>query len=114
MSFILQAEAAAAFNFLTQSNQDDLMVRQIDNAWPNVFRAAQLIPAVAYIQANRLRYELTLQFNELMSDIDILIVPSFSNQLLITNLTGHPCVVIPNGSYAVSYTHLTLPTNREV
>ncbi len=100
LSFILQAEAAAAFNFLTQSNQDDLMVRQIDNAWPNVFRAAQLIPAVAYIQANRLRYELTLQFNELMSDIDILIVPSFSNQLLITNLTGHPCVVIPNGSYA--------------
>ena len=100
LSFILQAEAAAAFDFLTQSNQDNLMVRQIDNAWPNVFRAAQLIPAVAYIQANRLRYELTLQFNELMSDIDILIVPSFSNQLLITNLTGHPCVVIPNGSYA--------------
>ena len=55
LSFILQAEAAAAFNFLTQSNQDDLMVRQIDNAWPNVFRAAQLIPAVAYIQANRLK-----------------------------------------------------------
>jgi Asp-tRNA(Asn)/Glu-tRNA(Gln) amidotransferase A subunit family amidase len=100
LSFILEAEAAAAFNFLTQSNQDDLMVRQTDNAWPNIFRAAQLIPAVAYIQANRLRYELTLQFNELMSDIDILMVPSFSNQLLITNLTGHPCVVIPNGSYA--------------
>jgi hypothetical protein len=76
------------------------MVRQIDNAWPNVFRAAQLIPAVAYIQANRLRYELTLQFNELMSDIDVLVAPSFSQQLLMTNLTGHPCVVIPNGSYA--------------
>ena len=100
LGFILQAEAAAAFDFLTQSNQDSLMVRQIDNAWPNVFRAAQLIPAVAYIQANRLRYELTLQFNELMSDIDVLVAPSFSQQLLMTNLTGHPCVVIPNGSYA--------------
>jgi len=100
LGFILQAEAAAAFDFLTQSNQDSLMVRQIDNAWPNVFRAAQLIPAVAYIQANRLRYELTLQFNELMSDIDVLVGPSFSQQLLMTNLTGHPCVVIPNGSYA--------------
>jgi len=99
LGFILQAEAAAAFDFLTQSNQDSLMVRQIDNAWPNVFRAAQLIPAVAYIQANRLRYELTLQFNELMSDIDVLVGPSFSQQLLMTNLTGHPCVVIPNGSY---------------
>ena len=100
LGFILQAEAAAAFDFLTQSNQDSLMVRQIDNAWPNVFRAAQLIPTVAYIQANRLRYELTLQFNELMSDIDVLVAPSFSQQLLMTNLTGHPCVVIPNGSYA--------------
>ena len=99
LGFILQAEAAAAFDFITQSNQDSLMVRQIDNAWPNVFRAAQLIPAVAYIQANRLRYELTLQFNELMSDIDVLVGPSFSQQLLMTNLTGHPCVVIPNGSY---------------
>ena len=100
LGFILQAEAAAAFDFLTQSNQDNLMVRQIDNAWPNVFRAAQLIPAVSYIQANRLRYELTLQFNEIISDIDVLVAPSFSKQLLITNLTGHPCVVIPNGSYA--------------
>ena len=42
----------------------------------------------------------TLQFNELMSNIDVLIILSFSNQLLITNLTGHPCMVIPNGSYA--------------
>ena len=35
-----------------------------------------------------------------MSDIDVLVAPSFSQQLLMTNLTGHPCVVIPNGSYA--------------
>ncbi len=101
LGFVLTAEAAAAFDELTRSNQDDLLTRQIVNAWPNVFRSARLIPAVEYIQANRLRYLLTLQFNEMMADIDVLLTPSFGgDQMLMTNLTGHPCVVIPNGSYA--------------
>ena len=56
---------------------------------------------VEYIQANRLRHLLTVQFNEMMKDIDVLIAPSFGGpQLLMTNLTGHPAVVLPNGSYA--------------
>ena len=100
LGFILSAEAGAAFDELTRSGKDSLLVRQIKNAWPNVFRASRLIPAVEYIQANRLRHELTLEFNDMMKDIDVLIAPSFSKQLLMTNLTGHPCVVLPNGSYA--------------
>jgi Asp-tRNA(Asn)/Glu-tRNA(Gln) amidotransferase A subunit family amidase len=100
LGFILSAEAGAAFDELTRSNRDSLLVRQIIDAWPNVFRASRLIPAVEYIQANRLRHLLTLQFNEMMADIDVLIAPSFSDQLLMTNLTGHPCVVLPDGSYA--------------
>jgi len=100
LGFILSAEAAAAFDELTRSNQDDELTRQIINAWPNVFRSARFIPAVEYIQANRLRYLLVQQFNEMMADIDVLIAPSFGgDQLLMTNLTGHPCVVLPNGSY---------------
>jgi len=100
LGFILSAEAGAAFDKLTRSNRDTLLVRQIKNAWPNKFRASRMIPAVEYIQANRLRYQLTLQFNEIMKDIDVLIAPSFNIQLLMTNLTGHPCVVLPNGSYS--------------
>lgn len=100
LSFILTAEAAAAFDDLTLTNADDQLVRQIKNAWPNVFRSGRFIPAVEYIQANRLRYQLTQAFNEMMKDIDVLIAPSFQgDQLLMTNLTGHPCVVLPNGSY---------------
>ena len=53
MSFILSVEAAAAFDELTRSNRDDLLVRQIKNAWPSVFREARMIPAVEYVQANR-------------------------------------------------------------
>jgi len=34
----------------------------------------------------------------MMDDIDVYITPSFGgDNLLLTNLTGHPCVVLPNG-----------------
>jgi len=98
LSFILGAEAAAAFDELTRSNKDDLLVRQIKNAWPNVFRQARMIPAVEYIQANRARTLVMEAMAELMSKIDVYAVPSYGgNNLLMTNLTGHPAVVLPNG-----------------
>ena len=101
LAIILTAEASAAFDELTRSGKDDELVRQIKNAWPNTFRSGRFIPAVEYIQANRLRYQLVQDFNTMMADIDVLISPSFEgDQLLMTNLTGHPCVVFPNGSYA--------------
>ena len=98
LSFILNAEAAAAFDELTRSNRDDLLVRQIKQAWPNTFRQARLIPAVEYIQANRVRTLLMEEMAEKMKGIDVYIAPSFGgNNLLLTNLTGHPAVVVPNG-----------------
>ncbi len=100
MSFILSAEAGAAFDELTRTNQDSLLVRQIKNAWPNTFRASRFIPAVEYINANRLRSVLVDQMNEMMSDIDVLLTPTYAGpQLLFTNLSGHPALVFPNGSY---------------
>jgi Asp-tRNA(Asn)/Glu-tRNA(Gln) amidotransferase A subunit family amidase len=96
ISFILSAEAAAAFDELTRSGRDDLMVRQTRDAWPNVFRASRLIPAVEYIQANRLRHLIIQDMQKL--GVDVWISPSFGgSNLLLTNLTGHPCVVLPNG-----------------
>jgi Asp-tRNA(Asn)/Glu-tRNA(Gln) amidotransferase A subunit family amidase len=95
---ILMAEAAAAFDDLTRENLDDLLVNQRRNAWPNLFRTARFIPAVEYIQANRVRYQLIQQMHALMRQYDVVVAPSFGgNQLLITNLTGQPCVVVPNG-----------------
>ena len=62
------------------------------------FRAAQFIPAVQYIQANRLRYKLIQEMYAVMKQYDVIISPSLSgNQSLLTNLTGNPCVVVPNG-----------------
>ncbi|MFQ5511908.1 MAG: amidase, partial [Candidatus Krumholzibacteriia bacterium] len=98
LGYILSAEAAAAFDELTRSNRDDLMVRQIKNAWPNVFRSSRFIPAVEYIQANRLRYTIIQEMEKIMTGVDVYVSPSFEgNNLLLTNLTGHPCVVLPNG-----------------
>jgi Asp-tRNA(Asn)/Glu-tRNA(Gln) amidotransferase A subunit family amidase len=98
LGFLLMAEAAAAFDTLTRHDQDDLMVRQTKDAWPNVFREARLIPAVEYIQANRVRTLVMEAMNRLMEDIDLYVAPSFAgDNLLLTNLTGHPAVVVPNG-----------------
>ncbi len=98
ITFILWAEAAAAFDALTRSNRDDLLVRQIKQAWPNYFRMARFVPAVEYIQANRLRTVLIQQMQEKLRDIDVFLAPSFvGSTLTMTNLSGHPCVVLPNG-----------------
>jgi Asp-tRNA(Asn)/Glu-tRNA(Gln) amidotransferase A subunit family amidase len=97
LSIILSAEAAAAFDDLTRSGRDSLLVRQIKNAWPNTFRASRFIVAVEYIQANRLRYQIIQEMQNLMDTVDVYVTPSFGENLLLTNLTGHPCVVLPNG-----------------
>ena len=98
LRIILSAEAGAAFDDLTRSGRDDLLVRQNAGAWPNTFRQARMIPAVEYIQANRVRTMLMGQMERALSDIDVFITPSYAgNVLLTTNLTGHPCVVVPSG-----------------
>ena len=98
LSLILTAEAATAFDDLTRSGRDDLLVRQIRNAWPNVFRQGQLIPAVEYIRANRIRTLIMREMERVMADVDVYVAPSYGgDNLLLTNLTGHPAVVLPNG-----------------
>jgi Asp-tRNA(Asn)/Glu-tRNA(Gln) amidotransferase A subunit family amidase len=98
MTIILSAEAATAFDELTRNGKDDTMVRQIKNAWPNSFRASRFIPAVEYLQANRLRTKLIQEMETKLKDIDVYISPAFGNaNLTLTNLSGHPCVVLPNG-----------------
>ena len=98
IGFVLVAEAAAAFDELTRSGRDDLLVRQFARAWPTSFRQAQLVPAVEYIRANRIRSQVMQEMEEKLEGIDAYVTPSFGqNNLGLTNLTGHPAVVLPNG-----------------
>ncbi len=95
---MLIAEAAASFDFLTRSNRDSLLTDQRRNAWPNSFRAARFIPAVDYINASRIRSLLINEYYQKTKEYDVIIAPSFGgSQLLLTNLTGVPCIVMPNG-----------------
>lgn len=109
ISFLLTVEAAASFDELTRSGRDDLMVRQGKGAWPNAFRSARFVPAVEYIQANRARTKL---INDMAAQlkaarIDVYVSPAYAGgNLTLTNLTGHPCVVLPNG-----FTKQNLPTS---
>lgn len=98
VGIVISAESAAAFDELTRSNRDDLIRRQDKNFWPNTFRVARFIPAVEYINANRHRSVLIEKVNAFMKNYDIIITPSFvDNQMAITNLTGHPALVMPIG-----------------
>jgi Asp-tRNA(Asn)/Glu-tRNA(Gln) amidotransferase A subunit family amidase len=94
---LLTAEAAAAFDDLTMSGRDHLLTEQGIEDWPNDFRVARLYPAVEYIQANRARTLAIRQFAELFSQVDIIVTPTTDAQLIATNLTGNPAVILPNG-----------------
>ena len=101
---MLFAEAAAAFDELTRSHRDQLLGQSL---WPRWFRIARAIPAVEYIQADRVRTLLMKDMARLMDQVDILVVPHgefgiasnspLGKNIPLTNLTGHPCVVLPNG-----------------
>jgi len=97
MRAILVAEAAAAFDDLTRSGRDALLTEQGPYDWPNTFRAARFIPAVEYIQANRARMLAIDAMAKLFANIDVIVAPTNSSQLVVTNLTGHPALILPNG-----------------
>ncbi len=93
----LDVEAATAFDALTRSRGIDEMVRQGEDTWPNVFRSARFVPAVEFLQMNRLRVRLMKRMHDVMADLDAVVSPSFQGGTLgVTNLTGHPCVCLPN------------------
>jgi Asp-tRNA(Asn)/Glu-tRNA(Gln) amidotransferase A subunit family amidase len=97
MVTMLECEAAAAFDDLTLSGRDKLLTEQGPEDWPNGFRTARFFPAVEYIQAARARTLAVQQVSELFEKVDIIVAPTESQQLVATNLTGHPALIVPNG-----------------
>jgi Asp-tRNA(Asn)/Glu-tRNA(Gln) amidotransferase A subunit family amidase len=97
MRSLLAVEAAAAFDELTRSGRDKLLTEQAPTDWPNTFRTARLTPAVEYVQANRARTLAIEAMAKVFAPFDVIVAPTSSTQLVITNLTGHPAVILPNG-----------------
>ena len=95
---ILFAEAAAAFESLTRSDQDDLLTWQEPEAWPNTFRQSWFIPAPELVQADRFRRMCMELYAGIFDDLDAMIGPSYADgMLLATNCTGHPSLTVPIG-----------------
>ena len=94
--YLLEAEGAAAFDDITRDGQVRTLRGQGAGDWPNTFRSARLIPAVEYIQAQRVRSSLVERFEKFMADWDVVVVPG-SGPLTTTNLTGNPQVVVRCG-----------------
>jgi Asp-tRNA(Asn)/Glu-tRNA(Gln) amidotransferase A subunit family amidase len=97
MLSVLSAEAAAAFDDLTRSGRDRLLTQQKEQDWPNQFRVARFIPAVEYVQADRARTLAMRALAQVFEKFDALVAPTTSAQLIATNLTGHPAVILPHG-----------------
>jgi Asp-tRNA(Asn)/Glu-tRNA(Gln) amidotransferase A subunit family amidase len=94
---LLTAEGAAAFDELTTTGRDKLLTEQSPEDWPNNFRVARFYPAVEYIQANRARSLAIRAMSKLFEQADVIVAATNSDQLVVTNLTGHPAVIVPNG-----------------
>lgn len=90
---ILEIEAATAFDDLTRSDRDDQLK---DSSWPDIFRRMRFWPAIEYLQANRYRTLINEQMHTALSDVDVYIEITWSNNWL-TNLTGHPAIIVPCG-----------------
>lgn len=93
---IIRVESAAAFDEMTRNRELGLLTEQGLQAFPNFFRSARLVPAVEYLQANRVRQMFMQELDEVFKEVDVFMAPSFGVNPA-TNLSGHPCVVVPNG-----------------
>ncbi len=94
----LFAEAAATFEELTLSGDDDRLTRQDAGAWPNAFRMARFLTAVDHVQLDRLRRKVMEAVGALFDKIDVLVGPvPVGDMLIASNFTGHPSLVLPAG-----------------
>jgi Asp-tRNA(Asn)/Glu-tRNA(Gln) amidotransferase A subunit family amidase len=90
LTVILDTEAAAVFDTLTRQG-----IREGIGGWATTFRRGQFIPAIEYLRANRIRTLLMREMEEVMSNIDAYVG---GDDLTLTNLTGHPTVIVPDGT----------------
>ena len=88
---ILDVESGTAFDDITREGITEGLGR-----WPRTFQKARFIPAIEYLRANRIR---TLLMQEMVPVFDKVDLYVNGNDLLITNLTGHPMICVPNGFY---------------
>jgi Asp-tRNA(Asn)/Glu-tRNA(Gln) amidotransferase A subunit family amidase len=89
LTTILNTEAATVFDELTRRGITEGL-----NSWPTTFRQGQFVPAVEYLRAMRVRTLLMREMEQVMKQVDVYVE---GDDLTITNFTGHPSIVLPDG-----------------
>jgi Asp-tRNA(Asn)/Glu-tRNA(Gln) amidotransferase A subunit family amidase len=103
MQLILFAEGAAAFEEFTLNRSMNTLKAQVPDAWPNLFRQARFLSAVDFVQADRLRRKVAEEMRRVLTEVDLLLVPSLRDEMLtITNFTGQPSLTVRAGFVEVS------------
>ncbi len=103
LDLVLFAEAAASFEDLTLSHKVDELKMQVPDAWPNLFHQSRFLSAVDFVQTDRFRRKVAGEMARVMSQVDLLLVPSLRDEMLtITNFTGHPSLTFRAGFVEVS------------
>lgn len=107
---IHNAEAGAMFDEITRSGAVDELEGQGPNDRSSQLRASRFIPAVDYIRAQRVRTLMIGAVEQLFERIDLFLAPPSSDSVNMTNLTGHPALVLPAG-FVKSETGIDMPQN---
>jgi len=103
LNVILFAEAAAAFEELTLTGRMKELRAQVPDSWPNFFRQARFLSAVDFVQADRLRRRVAGEMARVLTQVDLLLVPSLRDEMLvISNFTGHPALILRAGFVQVA------------
>ncbi|MFM7920427.1 MAG: amidase [Planctomycetaceae bacterium] len=87
ITVMLEAEACEVFRELSNAGTTEGL-----NAWPRIFQKARFVSAADYLHASRMRLQLMQKMAALFRTVDLYVG---GDDLVITNLTGHPCIALP-------------------
>jgi len=99
-------EIGAVWDEMIRTGDDRRLTRQDNDHIGNLCRMTRMVPAVDYVQSSRLRTLIMEAMARSMADIDVYVAPYSRNEpgpavselnLLLTNGTGYPAMVMPNG-----------------
>jgi Asp-tRNA(Asn)/Glu-tRNA(Gln) amidotransferase A subunit family amidase len=103
IDFLRYAESAAAFDDLIRSRYlRELEQPPEESPRPVELRSGLFIPAVEYIQGNRMRMRIMEQMEAALGGLDLFA----GSNLGLTNRTGHPALSLPSGFFEGSPTGL--------
>jgi len=99
-------EVGSVWDEMIRTGQDALLTVQDKFHIGNLGRMTRTVPAVDYVRANRIRTLIMQVTSKIFDAVDVYVapygstdnIPPVSEQnLQLTNSTGHPAVIVPNG-----------------